>query len=90
MHGNITSGSFRDMGKLIRATLGLVIALTLLNGEGLWARLGSPALLAVKADIAAHPAKMTLDSSLDSWLPSGNGTHSAPIPHGAQARGLHI
>jgi hypothetical protein len=90
MHGSITSGSFRDMGNLIRATLGFAIALTLLNGEGFWARLGSPALLAVKADIAAHPAHRSLDSSLDGWLLSGNGTHSALKQRGAQARGLHI
>lgn len=78
------------MGKLIRATIGFAIALTLLNGEGFWARLGSPALLAVKADIASHPAHTTLDSSLNGWLSSRNGTDSAPKSRDSRARGLHI
>jgi len=78
------------MGKLIRAAIGFAIALTLLNGEGFWARLGSPALLAVKADIAAHPARTTLISSPENWLSSGNGTDRAPKSRDPRARGLHI
>jgi hypothetical protein len=82
MHGNITIGSFRDMGKLIRATIGLVIALALLNGEGFWAHLRTASFLAVKADISAQTPGARLESSLDGWMSSRNGTHLAQKPRG--------
>jgi hypothetical protein len=90
MQVGITNGSFRDMGKTIRATIGFAIALTLLNGEGFWARLRTPAVLAVKADIAAQNPTTKLESSLHGWLSSRNGTSFASKPAGGRARALQF
>lgn len=86
---SITTGSFRDMGRLIRACAGLAIALTILNGEGFWARLQTPALVTAKADIAAQRPGAALKTSLDGWL-SRNRTPLVQNPHRARARHLQF
>jgi hypothetical protein len=97
MHGSITNGSNRDMGKLIRAAAGFAIALTLLHGPAYWAGLKSSSTLQIEADIAAQRPGMHLQASLDDGLAGleqmvapRNGTRMPPNLHDGQARGLHF
>jgi hypothetical protein len=73
---------------IFRAALGFAIALTLLHGS--WT--GSPALAAVKADIAAQHPDVQLKSLLDegaSALAARIGTVRDEIRRPPRARRLH-
>jgi hypothetical protein len=90
MHGSITNGSNRDMGKLFHAAAGFAIALTLLHGPAYWARLKSPSTLQIEADIAAQRPGARLEASLERVIAPRNGTRTTPNLHAGQARGLHF
>lgn len=75
---------------ILRAALGFAIALTLLHGRDAWP--GSPALAAVKADIAAQHPDAQLKSLLDegaSVLAARIGTVRDEIRSPSRARRLH-
>jgi hypothetical protein len=75
---------------IFRAALGFAVALTLLHGQGAWP--GSPALAAVKADIAALHPDAQLKSLLDegaSALAARIGTVRDEIRRPSRARRLH-
>jgi len=75
---------------LFRASLGFAIALTFLHGQGAWT--ASPALAAVKADIAAQHPQTQLNSLIDegaSALAARIGTVRDEIRRPPRARRLH-
>lgn len=84
------------MGKLIRAATGFAIAIFVLYGQAPWARLQTPAVAAMKADIAAQRPGASLLASLDdtmaalhALLASRNGTTGAGKPREFRAHRLH-
>ena len=64
------------MGTLFRATIGLAVALTLLNGQAMWSGIKTPAVRQIETDIAATRPAVRIQASLARLLVTQNGTTS--------------